>query len=117
MARFTKGQSGNPGGKPKRAKMFERELMAALKEAGPDGEKLRQVARALVDQAIAGNVTAIREIADRIDGKVPQALNHAGDPDNPILPLVPVINVTIGDAPKGSRAFPPSEQERSRLNG
>jgi len=118
MARFQKGLSGNPGGKPKRAKLFERELLAALKEAGTDGEKLQMVARSLVDQAIAGNVAAIREIADRVDGKVPQALNHGADPDNPIVPLVPVLNVTIGEPVNGDRIVRPSEQDRSRrLNG
>ena len=36
--------------------------------------KLREVADALVSRAIAGDVQAIKEVADRIDGKVPQAL-------------------------------------------
>src|SRR6187402_1897710 len=90
---FSKGQSGNPGGRPKRAKLFENELLAALKEADEDGEKLQKVARALVQKAIDGDVAAMREIADRIDGKVPQALNHGTDPDSPIEPMVPVLNV------------------------
>jgi len=37
-------------------------------------KKQRLVQRALVDKAIAGDVAAIREINDRSDGKVPQAI-------------------------------------------
>ena len=35
---------------------------------GRPEERRRRVARALVDQAIAGNVAAIRAVCDRIDG-------------------------------------------------
>lgn len=46
-----------------------------------DGEKvkrLRRVAYALVMKAIDGDVAAIKEINDRIDGKVPQATTIEG---------------------------------------
>jgi hypothetical protein len=34
-----------------------------------EGEVARQVAQALIDKAITGDVSAIKEFADRIDGK------------------------------------------------
>jgi len=40
--------------------------------------KLDKIAIALVGQAILGDVPAIKEIGDRLDGKVAQALEHKG---------------------------------------
>ena len=39
----------------------------------PPADKLGQIARALVDKAGQGDMTAIKEILDRIDGKSPTA--------------------------------------------
>jgi hypothetical protein len=49
----------------------------AVDADGQATKKLRLVARALVDAAIDGDVPAAKEINDRVDGKVPQAI--AGD--------------------------------------
>lgn len=60
-------------------------LNIALKQAdgvGLDGQpntKLRQIADKLVEQAIAGEGWAIKEVADRVDGKVPQGVVGADD--------------------------------------
>lgn len=63
-------------------KEFSDMLRIAIKEANAaGGTKLREVAQALVDKAITGDVPAIKEIADRLDGKVPQQLQ--GDSDKP----------------------------------
>lgn len=82
---FQPGQSGNPGGRPKQAKQFRDALLRQLDKAGDDGKKLDSVARRLVENAIGGETAAIREIADRIDGKVPQA--HVGDEDGPPIAM------------------------------
>ena len=37
-----------------------------------DADKLRRVARALIEKAMDGDVSAIKEVADRLDGRVPQ---------------------------------------------
>jgi hypothetical protein len=87
---FQPGQSGNPGGRPK-TKPFRNALEALFKAAGPE-EDLQAVARALRGQALAGNVQGIREVADRLDGKVPQAIAGT-DEDGNLTPLAPVINV------------------------
>lgn len=72
---FQKGKSGNPRGQ-KRSKDFASALRIAIKEADKEGgTKLRRVADALVVKAMAGDIPAIREIADRLDGKVPQAVD------------------------------------------
>ncbi|MGI9384273.1 MAG: hypothetical protein ACR2PO_14065 [Methyloligellaceae bacterium] len=51
------------------------ELNEVAEEAdGVVTKKLRRVARALVEKAMSGDVPAIREINDRVDGRVPQAV-------------------------------------------
>lgn len=62
-------------------------LNIAIKEANEQGvTKLREVADALVEKAIGGDVQAIKEVADRLDGKVPQAV--VGDDDSDPITLV-----------------------------
>lgn len=70
-------------GRPPKEKSFANMLNVAIKEAAEGGgTKLRAVADALIDKAISGDVQAIKEIADRLDGKVPQAV--VGDEDQPV---------------------------------
>ena len=93
---FKKGQSGNPGGRRKE-KLFADAMRMEIKEAGDDNYKLRQIARKLLDMAEKGDMAAIKEVADRIDGKVPQAVGTPQDEDG-IGPLVVEI-VRFGDDP------------------
>lgn len=90
---FEAGKSGNPGGRPK-VKPFKDALMmeALAAERGeeciaPKGS-LRWNARQLLEQ---GEVSAIRELADRLDGKVPQGVIGGDENDNPLS-----IKVVIG---------------------
>jgi ribosomal protein L17 len=87
-------------GRPPKEKSFANMLNIAIKEAieGTDKTKLRAVADALVDKAMSGDVAAIKEVADRLDGKVPQAI--AGDEENP-LNFVHTITRRIVDAQSG----------------
>jgi hypothetical protein len=62
-------------GRPPKEKSFANMLNIAIREAtASGGTKLRAVADALIEKAIGGDVSAIREVADRIDGKVAQAI-------------------------------------------
>jgi hypothetical protein len=68
------------GSKPD--KLMRDSLMLALKEAAIDADgkptkRLRLVASALVKRAEEGDVPAIREIFDRIDGRSVQPLEHS----------------------------------------
>lgn len=97
---FEPGVSGNPGGRRK-AKPFFDALMIEAK-AAENGEpctapvgSLRWNARKLLD---AGEVATIKEIADRFDGKVPQAL-VGDDGEDPIN-----MNVRL-DAERFTRAI------------
>jgi hypothetical protein len=66
-------------------------------EYGKAIKRLRLVARALVEAALQGDVSAIKEINDRVDGKVPQTI--AGDPDNPLV-IGTVIHQIVRPEPK-----------------
>ena len=42
------------------------------------GQALREVAKTLLEKALEGDMTAIKEIGDRIDGKPQQAIEGSG---------------------------------------
>lgn len=44
----------------------------------------RQVVQALLRQAKKGNVNAVREVYDRVEGKAPQPLEHSGPGGSPL---------------------------------
>jgi hypothetical protein len=62
-----------------RDKPFRDALRIEIADAGDDRKALRAIARALIMNAQNGDNIAIREVADRLDGKVPQAI--VGDDD------------------------------------
>ncbi len=72
----------NPGGGPKPDKLMRDALALELHQDVTSSrnekiKKLRLVARALVDNAIEGDTSAIKEIFDRMDGKVTPSVNGA----------------------------------------
>ena len=72
------------------AKEWRDAVRIAVNEPGPSGfKKLRLLADKLVATALEGDVTALKEIGDRLDGKVPQGIG--GDPDNPLMVAVTKI--------------------------
>ena len=87
-------------GRPPKEKSFANMLNIAIKEAieGSDKTKLRAVADALVEKAMQGDVQAIKEVADRLDGKVPQAI--VGDDDHD-----PISHTHALDAERFTRAI------------
>ena len=46
-----------------------------------DGKKLRALADKLIDKALDGDVTALKEVGDRMDGKAAQAITGADGGD------------------------------------
>ena len=73
-------------------KLMRDALVLELNEVAEDADgvvtkKLRRVARALVEKAMSGDVSAIKEINDRVDGRVPQAVGSPREGDG-VGPLV-----------------------------
>ena len=62
-----------------RGRVWREAIDRAIKR---DREALNRVAKALITAAEAGDMQAIKELGDRLDGKPTQMLG--GDPDSPI---------------------------------
>jgi hypothetical protein len=92
------GQSGNPGGRPKKLpvtdylrEQLERPIPEAMREKlppifveiyGPEATFGQMVAFKLIASSAKGDVFALKELLDRVEGKVTQKL--AGDDGGPI---------------------------------
>jgi prolyl-tRNA editing enzyme YbaK/EbsC (Cys-tRNA(Pro) deacylase) len=74
--------AGRPKGSENKDKPFREALRMELAAAGRNHKQLRSIAKALLAKAETGDVVAIKEVADRLDGKAPQAV--IGDAENPI---------------------------------
>ena len=59
-------------------KPFRDALRMELAGAGEDHKALREIAKGLIGRATEGDVAAIREIADRLDGRPAQAVEMIG---------------------------------------
>lgn len=67
---FKPGQSGNPGGRPKKKAVTE-----AYERIISDPKVAQAIAQGIIRAARKGNVRAAAEIADRVEGKVSQDVN------------------------------------------
>jgi hypothetical protein len=71
--------AGRPAGAINKDKPFRDALRMEIAAAGEEHKALRLVAQALIGKAATGDVQAIREIGDRLDGRVPQAIENGED--------------------------------------
>ena len=71
--------AGNKNSGRKQEKPFKDALRMSLAAAGEDQKALRKIADTLIEKAVEGDMQAIKEIADRIDGKPSQQINHADE--------------------------------------
>jgi hypothetical protein len=75
--RFKLGQSGNPGGRPKAARLSQacRELLAQPLPGNTEGRTYAEaIAQMLGKKAIGGDIRAAQEIADRAEGRARQSI-------------------------------------------
>src|ERR1035438_3558928 len=100
--RWKKGTSGNPRGRPKKQDCLTNLLREEIKKICPADREKRTwkelVVRATLQLAMTGNATAVKEVWERMDGKVLQTERlHLGEdgkqitisvvyPDDPDLP-------------------------------
>jgi hypothetical protein len=78
--RWKKGQSGNPGGRPKKIPAIEKLLADVLSENVNGIEAAEAVLRTIIDKALKGDMRAAEIILDRAYGKAKQniELNQDG---------------------------------------
>jgi hypothetical protein len=72
---FKKGQSGNPGGRPKGSISLVNLIRRRLTENPELADAIADNLIALAAQGDQKAINAIREILDRVDGKVPQQVD------------------------------------------
>ena len=92
---FVKGNKANPLGRGAGKGEFTRALMQVLYELADakqrplgDYKKIDRVVHALVGKALEGDVPAIREIAERIEGRVPTPILDDGNDGRPMMLVV-----------------------------
>lgn len=103
---FQPGQSGNPGGRPRKGKFAEM-LTAMADEIVPDDPKRRTWKRFLADQiflqAAKGNVQAFAEIVNRVEGKAVQRVDSErnlleNDPKEKLRALIANLRAAKGNS-------------------
>lgn len=88
-------EPGNQEGKKadhKKPRIITQKLIARLNDA--DGAALDRVIAALLAKAQEGDVPAIREVMDRVEGKVPQAM-IGGDDEDPAIKFERIVRTIV----------------------
>ena len=83
-------------GSPNKDKPFKRELQRLIVQAEEKGgpRRLELVARALIHKAIEGDVPAIKEVAERLDGRT--SLIDGQDAASLLLASIKVMFINAG---------------------
>jgi len=71
-----------------RDKPYREALRMELAAAGDNMKKLREIAKVHIARCEAGDMQAIKELADRLDGRPAQILDHSGPEGRPIERIV-----------------------------
>jgi hypothetical protein len=71
--------AGRPKGSRDKRKAFRNALRMELAAAGEGSDALRAIVQGLIGKATHGDLAAIREIADRLDGRPGQAAETSGE--------------------------------------
>lgn len=73
---FAKGRSGNPGGRSKDKPWADALRVAVFKNDAEGRRRLLMIAEKCAQAAEGGDLMAMREIGDRLDGKPAQEQHH-----------------------------------------
>src|SRR5260221_5484937 len=90
-------RAGSKRSPARKNRLFADTLVSVLGESDTDDvKKLHRVASALVDKAMTGDTAAIREIADRVDGKAGPATERKPDGEGTVV--VEIVRHGEGEA-------------------
>lgn len=90
------GQPGNENSS-KDNRLWRNTIQRAIAQGSPD--RLRKIAEALLDKAADGDMAAIKELGDRLDGKTSQQIIVNGDEEGG--PVRQAIEVTFINGDQG----------------
>jgi hypothetical protein len=79
---WKKGETGNPTGRGNAERPWREAIQRAVKrrlEGKDSPQALDKLADAIVSAGLAGDIAALREIGDRLDGKPAQGVTVSGD--------------------------------------
>lgn len=76
------GESGNPNGRPPKGYAVT-DVMRQMLEEKPEIKKALMAK--LLEIALKGDLPAIREILDRLEGRAKQSVELSGDEQNPLV--------------------------------
>lgn len=82
--------------------------LAALRKTAGDVRALDRLADKLIDLALEGDVAALKEIGDRLDGKAAQQLVHSGDANDPVHVVTRIERAIIDTATRDDNSEPHS---------
>lgn len=85
-----KGVSGNPGGRPKQ-KPWTEALKLVANDSVEGKKHLRRLAEKTFALALEGDIQAIKEIGNRLEGTPMQAVQISGDEDAPLQVIKRVV--------------------------
>ena len=99
---YKPGQSGNLNGRPKKEWTWRGLIVEAMEEIEAEGKPIKKhVAKALASKALQGDVQAIKEIGNRIDGMPKQSTDiTSGGEKLPIPILQGIIDVHSNNSSK-----------------
>lgn len=90
----------------RKAKVWTQAIQRVLERGSrKDYELLDQLAQALIDKAMEGDLQALKELGDRLEGKPGQSVEVIGDPENPLETrwTVTFVNPSPKDAEPSSK--------------
>jgi hypothetical protein len=92
---WKKGESGNPNGRPKKEFALNEHIRSFANLEGEDKKTmLEKVVETVYGEALAGNMTAVSFLADRILGKPQQSVSLKEESTEPIK----IIDIGTDDA-------------------
>ena len=92
---FQKGKSGNPGGRPKDKPWADALRLVVFRDDMEGKRRLLAIAEKCAESAMNGDMQAIKEIGDRLDGRPAQEQHNTNETTVRYVARVPDKEATV----------------------